>query len=239
MAGIKEEKYIRDRGENLEERKNPTNLKKMIIFSCESNRKVVENMIVDESKVKNCRPSLLIEKYLLNSLLPENEDAELWIKNLYQETWTISEVFQCWMIYLSVYVKQRDSQPYFFDFINDLFHYHGYLDIPQDKYNYFLSIFYLLFIRLGECAKTAEGFEKEELLKEQAYGKELFRLLQDKPTKELYKKIFCFINSNWYYFKDFSRVYILLGLFEFNVLPETYFILRHDISKLVKAAFDE
>ena len=107
----------------MEERKDPKKLKKMIIFSSESNRKVIEQMICDESKMKHCTASSLIEKYLLNSLLPENEDAELWIKNLYQETWTISEVFQCWMIYLSVYVKERDSRPYFFDFINDLFYY--------------------------------------------------------------------------------------------------------------------
>ena len=94
-------------------------------------------------------------------------------------------------------------------------------------------------IRLRECAKTAAGIEKETLLKEQAYGEELFQLLQDKSTKELYKKILYFISSNWCCFQDFSRAYILLSLFECNVLPETYFILRHDMSKLIKAAFDE
>lgn len=67
-------------------------LKKMIIFSSKSNKRMVEQMLSDEANVSNRSVSALTEKYLIDSLLPMNKTAATLVKSLYDEETQIKEV---------------------------------------------------------------------------------------------------------------------------------------------------
>lgn len=58
-------------------------LKKMIVFSSEATRKLLEGMIKDQSADTGASESAIIEQALAQALLPENENAVFWIERLY------------------------------------------------------------------------------------------------------------------------------------------------------------
>lgn len=91
----------------------PNALKKMIIFSSENRRKVLENAIKDRAAVANCTESAVIDQALSSFLLPQNQDAAMWVELLYDGD-TLSESYARAFSYLASGtmwgVKQANSQ---------------------------------------------------------------------------------------------------------------------------------
>ena len=67
-------------------------LKKMIVFSSDRAKRIIENLIADEAQIENRSASALIEKHLMDDLLPENSNARFWLEPLYNGDWGIGDV---------------------------------------------------------------------------------------------------------------------------------------------------
>lgn len=66
-------------------------LKKMIIFSSDDSRRILENIIREQSNETGISQSLIIEQILENALLPAHPDARSWVAKLYDGS-TIEQV---------------------------------------------------------------------------------------------------------------------------------------------------
>lgn len=58
-------------------------LKKMIVFSSEAKRKLLEGIIKDQAADTGTSESAIIEQALEKQLLPKNENAAFWVERLY------------------------------------------------------------------------------------------------------------------------------------------------------------
>lgn len=68
-------------------------LKKMIVFSSTQNRKVIEGIVKDQSCFSGRSESAIIEQAIIQSLMPSNNNAQYWIKILY-DGGTLSEAYK-------------------------------------------------------------------------------------------------------------------------------------------------
>ena len=194
---------------------NPNKLKKMIIFSSENNRKIIENMILDESTVENRTASSLIENYLLNSLLPKNEDARYWICELYKENYRIGDVFRACFDYLSGGInweaKHTNALPIVkYAYQLNISRYN--VEFSENEKHYFHSLFDSILNQLKYYAEKESGLLKEEILKEENYGRELYDLMERCPELINYSKIYTFIMNNWNFLNNFTKTYRLLSI---------------------------
>ena len=58
-------------------------LKKILLFSCAGNKRLIETMADDESSYTGKKPSAILETRLIDSFLTENDQIRFWILNLY------------------------------------------------------------------------------------------------------------------------------------------------------------
>lgn len=61
----------------------PSLNKKTFVYSSDRARKVCEGLLKDRSTTAKVTESVLIENSILNTLLPQNEDAAMWVELLY------------------------------------------------------------------------------------------------------------------------------------------------------------
>lgn len=59
-------------------------LKKILLFSCVGNKKLIETMVADESTCTKVKSSAILESRLFDSFLSKNDQIRFWILNLYQ-----------------------------------------------------------------------------------------------------------------------------------------------------------
>ena len=76
------------------------NLKKMIVFSSEVKRKVLEGIIKDQASQTGSSESAIIEQTLTKKLLPSNENALFWVERLYNGG-TLAEAYTSVFAYLA------------------------------------------------------------------------------------------------------------------------------------------
>ena len=222
---------------------NPNKLKKMIIFSSENNRKIIEDMILDESKIENRTASSLIENYLMDSLLPKNEDARFWICELYKESYTIGNVFQACFDYLSGGInweaRHTNALPLVkYAFQINISRYN--IKLSENERNYFLSLFDSVLNQLRHCAEKESGFFKEEILKAENYGRELFDLIVRCPEVMNYSNIYAFVIENWNLLNNYTKTYRLLSvLAQVDQYWVDNFNTRYHLVKILKSISDE
>ena len=58
-------------------------LKKMIIFSSHKRRKTIEGIIKDQAALSGKSESAIIEHALMQVLMPEDQNVQYWIADLY------------------------------------------------------------------------------------------------------------------------------------------------------------
>lgn len=58
-------------------------LKKILLFSCAGNKRLIETMVDDESTCTNVKSSAILESRLVDSFLTKNGQIRFWILNVY------------------------------------------------------------------------------------------------------------------------------------------------------------
>lgn len=188
-------------------------LKKMMIFSSEKNKKIIENMVSDESKVQNQSSSGVIELYLLNNLLPKNKDASNWVRFLYDESWDINDVLEAVFSYLAVGVNWEARYDNGFEIVE----YASKLEQKNKnrfnkksgEMNYFLSQFDSVVQKMQLVAEKA-GNNKVEAKNEAEDLATLYDTLRNNSQEVSFEEIYFYILYNWEVLKNWTITYRLL-----------------------------
>lgn len=67
-------------------------LKKTLVYSSESSKELIETMINDEASVTKLNGSSVMENYILDGLLTNNQTISHWIKSLYIADWSTGKI---------------------------------------------------------------------------------------------------------------------------------------------------
>lgn len=215
----------------------PNNLKKMIIFSSERNRTIIERMISVEANVENRSASALIEKHIMHDLLPQNPSASTWVQFLYDGTWGIGDVLSACFGYLacggSGWTAKHDNA---FEIVRFAHHWecmsNSLPDVDAQEMPYFMSQFDSLVTKLQKIAKETKDSEAEN---EAHWAEELYKIAKEEPEYMRYGNIYQLIMNNWEYLKNWSITYrLLMSMASMEKHWHDYDMVRYELVRLLK-----
>jgi hypothetical protein len=190
------------------------NLKKMIIFSNDRIKAIVERMVSDEATVEKRSASALIEKHILNDLLPENPNAAMWLQLLYDGSWGIGEVLEACFADLSAGVYWQAKHDNALDIVKFAHHWECMANnMPNTEANemhHFLSQLDSVVTKLENIAKEATSGQYEAQ-KEAKWAKDLYNIAKDEPEYMRFSNIYQLLLNNWEQLKNWSITYRLLA----------------------------
>lgn len=218
-------------------------LKKMIVFSTERTRKIIENIIADEAFVERRSASALIEKHLLNDLLPKNSSASSWLQLLYDGSWGIGDVLQACFSDLSAGVYWESKYDNALDLVKFSHHWdimaNNKPDPEAPEMYHYLSLFDSLVTKLDTIAKeNVDG--KFEAQTEADWARELYRISKEEPQFMRLCNTYQLIINNWTVLKNWSITYRILADLvamqpDWRNTEET----RYELKKILTAMSDE
>ena len=215
-------------------------LKKMIIFSNEKNKSIIEKIIDDESIIQNRSASSLIEQHLLNDLLPTNEEASFWLQFLYDGSWGIGEVLNAAFSYLASGINWEAKYDNAFELVRVAHNWeciaHNTTDINAPEMHHFLSQLDSIANKLDNIA-TESNKNQYEAQKEASWAKKLYNIAQNEPENLKFSDIYQIILNNWESLKNWSITYrILLDMTKMQKnwrnTPETRYELTHILTTI-------
>lgn len=98
-------------------------LKKMIIFSSHKRRKTIEGIIKDQAALSGKSESAIIEHALMQVLMPEDQNVQYWIADLYDGGYlstTYANVFSCFAAGLNWQARWSNGRPLVDEFCKNL-----------------------------------------------------------------------------------------------------------------------
>ncbi len=191
--------------------------KKKIVFSSIRNKKITENYLADEAIIENRFASALMEKHLMNAILPKNKDARSWIERLYSEECGIKGVLTSafglnaagsrgayssrWDNFLPL-VQFAKSQECLCNTLpigeeNELYHFRSQLDS--------------ICKRLEELAADEANENRHFYANEAKYARELLKESTEEPQFMRYSNFYQLVIDNWDVLKDWSITFRLLS----------------------------
>lgn len=190
------------------------NLKKMIIFSNDRIKAIVEKMVSDEATVEKRSASALIEKHILNDLLPENPNAAMWLQLLYDGSWGIGEVLEACFADLSAGVNWQSKHDNALDIVKFAHHWecmaNNIPDPEAHEMHHFLSQLDSVVTKLETIAEEATSGQYEAQ-KEAKWAKDLYNIAKDEPEYMRFSNIYQLLLNNWEHLKNWSITYRLLA----------------------------
>ena len=190
------------------------NVKKMIIFSSDRIKTIVEKMVSDEATIEKRSASAIIEKHILNDLLPKNPNAAMWLQFLYDGSWGIGDVLGACFGDLSAGVDWQAKYDNALDIVKFANHWvcmTGSRPDPEAYKNpHFLSQFDSVVTKLETIAEEATSGQYEAQKKAE-FAKDLYNIAKDKPEDMVYSSIYLLLLDNWEYLKNWSITYRLLA----------------------------
>ena len=182
----------------------PNALKKMIIFSSEKRRKVLENAIKDRAAVANCTESAVIDQALSSYLLPQNQDAAMWVELLYDGD-TLSESYARAFSYLASGTmwgaKHTNGQPLVTCFCRligpDFYRFQG----DENLLSHFIS----------QLESIAELLPETSLLSDKKWLEHQIKQLRKDPQDVDAQELIYLIHRQFEHLKDNTRTYRALA----------------------------
>lgn len=192
------------------------NLKKMIVFSSDRMKAIIENMIADEAAVENRSASALIEKHLYNDLMPQNKDARFWLDPLYQGEWSVGNVLHAafaanaagtrgawsskWGNFLPL-IEFAKTQESLCNTVptgeeQELHHFRSQLDSICEK--------------LESLAEDKENPDAPYYANEAKYARDLLKEAKEEPQYMRYINFYQLVIDNWEILKDWSITFRML-----------------------------
>lgn len=187
-------------------------LKKMMVFSSIRNRVIAETMLSDESDMNNSSISSLMESHLLNDLLPQNQNASIWIKNLYANEWSIGRILQASFDYMGAGINWKAKFTNGLPIVKYAHKWeciaHNIPDNKAPEMHHFLSQFKSLVDKLEQDAEVSESFHKKNDAK---YSKELYEIAVNEFEFLRFSNVYQLIIDQWDSLSDWQITYRLLG----------------------------
>ena len=188
-------------------------LKKMLIFSSERIKKIIENMIKEESEIKNTSFSSMTETHLLNELLPQNRNAARWVEFMYDGTWNIENVLEASFSYLAAGTLFQARYDNAAPLVHLAHQWNSMTDDTPDaeagEMYHFMSQLDTIVELLNYAANEATEF-KFELSREAKKAKELYDLFRNNSDKVKFSHVYMLIIDNWEVLKNSTFTYRLL-----------------------------
>lgn len=221
-------------------------LKKMMIFSDERTKLIVEKIVADEAAIEKRSASAIIEKHILNDLLPKNQNAAAWIRFLYDGSWEIGKVLETCFAYLSSGINCRakyDNALAIVKFAHHLECMASSLPNAEAKeMHHFLSQFdSVVEILENTASESPETTERQfEAKREAKWAKDLYNIAKNKPEYMLFSNIYQLILNNWEHLRNSTFTYRLLAdLAAMQTNWTNNAETRLELARLIKSISDE
>lgn len=218
-------------------------LKKMIIFSNDRTRKIIEGMIADEATIEKRSASALIEKHLMDELLPQNQNAAMWIQLLYDGSWEIGDVLQACFAYLSAGIDWKAKHDNAFELVKFAQHWDLMANVNPDseaqEMYHFLSQLDSVATKLMIIATESVDGEYEAK-KEAEWARELYKITFEEPDKIRFGDIYQLVLNNWEFLKNWSITYRLLA--DMSIMQKNWINTeetRYELTKILKCVSSE
>ena len=188
-------------------------LKRTFVYSSDRTKYLLENLLEDASNYEHKTVSAVIETLLLDSLLPENNEAKYFIENLYTNDWTIQDTLIAIFEYLSAGLNWKSR----YNNGKDLVTYsmqqsslnHSIIDTTSADIYHMLNQFDSV---IKKMEKSYEAYEENyDAANEIAYAKEIYRQLESKDNGVSMTSVYNIIITNWDDLKDWTITYRLLS----------------------------
>ena len=190
------------------------NLKKMIIFSNDRIKTIVEKMVSDEATVEKRSASALIEKHILNDLLPENPCAAMWLQLLYDGSWGIGEVLEACFANLSAGIYWQAKHDNALNIVKFAHHWESMAnnipDPESHEMHHFLSQLDSVVTKLEIIAEETQNGQYEAQ-KEAKWAKDLYNIAKTEPEYMRFSNIYQLLLNNWEHLKNWTITYRLLA----------------------------
>lgn len=217
------------------------NLKKMIVFSSDKAKQIIENLIADEAIIENRSASALIEKHLMDDLLPKNNNARLWLELLYTEEWGIGDVLKA--AFSTNAAGTRGAWSSKWDNLLPLVEYALRQEIlcntvptgKERELHHFRS-------QLDSICNKLEGLAADEDNKnsyfysnEAKFARELLKEANEEPEFMRYCNFYSLVIDNWNVLKDWSITFRMLNDLAameqgWRTTPES----RYELTQIIK-----
>lgn len=194
------------------------NLKKMIIFSNQRIKLIIENIIADEATVKKRSASSVIEKHLINDLLPQNKNASYWLQLLYDESWKISDVLDAVFAWNAAGTRGAWSSKY--NNLRPLVEFAAEQSClcnttpsgKEQEIYHFLTQLDSVCEKFKSLSDEATNDQKKYYYKnEEKWARELLKEAIEDPRSMRYYNFYTLVLNNWDDLKDWSITFRMLS----------------------------
>jgi len=220
-------------------------IKKLVYFN---NYRLLKGIIEDEAKVKNISESSVIEKRLIQSYFPSNNDARYWVVAiLYDDSdknsigKTLSAIFNFNSAGVNWGSKHNNLKPLVEFARNQEIIVGGYPNGEELELHHCCQQLESIVERIERQAGEDDDLWKQnEYTEEGKYGRELLETLREEPQHCQYLNIYNYVLEHWELLRNNTRIYRLLS--DLAVLEKNWIntpATRLELAKLIKAVADE
>lgn len=182
------------------------NLKKMIIFSTQNIRSVIEGFAADEAVIEKRSASSIIENHILNDILPENKDASYFCRSMYDEAaWSVSECLKNIFSYMAAGVNWKAKHKNGFEIVN-----FAYKLACQRNYRISSDKKEIYHFRSAFDAVNVVIQEKCDDTTMKKWSSELLKSCQAEEVDLESGMIILLIINNWHILGDYTYTYRML-----------------------------
>lgn len=192
-------------------------LKKMIIFSNEKTKLLVENLVKDDATVKKRSASAIIEDRLLDSFLPQEKNARFWVANyLYCEDYGIGKTLDAIFSYNNAGINWNSKYDNLLPLVEFACTYSSMSNATptgnERERHHCISQLKDVVHKLSYLSENATDHNTKRYYEAEAKRAQYFLDELDKePEYVRYFNIFNLIYCNWEDLKDWSITYRLLA----------------------------
>ena len=187
-------------------------LKKMIVFSSDKRRRIIEGIINDEAETDFRSASSLIEKHLMDSLLPPNGDARAFVEDLYAGTRSFQEIVCDLFAFNAAGIEWSARHTNFLplvEFVRDLSARTQEVHTGQEiEWTHFIGCLESV------CTKT-ESYAKETGSNEAAHSaaraRELYDYIRDTPQAMIDYNYYNLVVLNWVALGNYTFTFRMLA----------------------------
>lgn len=189
------------------------NLKKIMLFTSETTRNIIETIIQDESMIEGRTQSSIIEQHLLNELLPQNNNAKFWLEQLYSGEWELQRVLNAIFDMLSGGINWEARYTNGLPLVQYAYKWHCIkkkpnFDFTSKEIHHFKSQFDSVVQRLMLHAEKTTKIEDQ---KEAEWAHSLYTKFEKEPNEFEVSHLYQLLLSNWDIFENWTITYRLLS----------------------------
>jgi|GEM_PF-2190734 len=192
-------------------------LKKMIVFSSETSKRIIEAAVTDYAALDNRSGSAIIEQKLLESFLPQQEDAQRYVKHLYSGASDVQDIIvsvsQSYAAGVSWQARWGNGKPLVEFALEMCLQSASRINLKDELIHHLMNSFDSL-LRILKCEEqehSGDLLERENLALSVKFGDELYQLLDKEKTPPPTSSYVNFLIDVWDYVGNSTHTYRVLS----------------------------